>query len=98
MRKTEKFFLFIRELKHIKMEHSHLPKHIVFTVIEGQLYMEHSEVLTYLDLPRTTFNRMVEKLALLEEGDTTLYKNRKLLRAGWVYDFWKKVSERKWGR
>ncbi len=80
------------------MEHSHLPKHIIFTVIEGQLFMEHSEALTYLDLPRTTFNRMVKNLALLEDGDVNMYKNRKLLRAGFVYDFWKNVSAKKWGR
>lgn len=80
------------------MELTNLPKDLVFTLIEGKLYLEHSEACSFLNIPRTTFNRMVEKLALLEDEDFTTYKNRKLLRAGWVYDFWKKVSERKWGR
>lgn len=74
------------------MEINNLPKGVVFTLIEGILYMEHSEACEYLGIPRTTLNRMNEKLSLLREGDYTIYKNHKLLKAGWVYDFWKRVS------
>lgn len=90
--------LFIIEQTLIEMEHINLPKDLVFTLIEGQLYLEHSEALKYLGIPRTNFNRMVEKLSLLEADEVTTYKNRKLLKYGFVCDFWKRVSAKKWGR
>lgn len=74
------------------MEHFNLPKGLVFTVVNGQLFLEHSEALKYLDIPRTTFNRLVEKLSLINEEDVAFYKNRKLLKYGFVLDFWKRVS------
>lgn len=77
------------------MEHFNLPKDIVFTLVEGQLYLEHSEALKYLGLPRTTFNRLVEKLSLLKADEVTVYKNRKLLKYGFVLDFWKRVSSQR---
>jgi hypothetical protein len=79
-------------MKMNRMEFNNLPKGVVFTLVDGVLYMEHSEACEYLGIPRTTLNRMSAKLSLLREGDFTIYKNRKLLKAGWVYDFWKRVS------
>ncbi len=93
-----KFFLFISVPKHNKMENSELRKDLVFTVINGILYLEHTEALEFLGVPRTTFNRMLNNLSLLEEGDMTYFKNRKLLRADFIFGFWKLVSTRKWGR
>ncbi len=76
------------------MEHSHLPKHIIFTVIEGQLFMEHSEALTYLDLPRTTFNRMVKNLALLEDGDVICIRTENYFEQDLCMTFGKMFRQR----
>lgn len=79
------------------METNNRRKDLVYTIIEGQIYLEWSEALKILQSPRSTLLRVIEDLSLLKEDDYVIYKNRKLLREGWVMEFWKNVHHQKWG-
>lgn len=74
------------------MDNSKFRKDLVYTVIDGIFYLEHTEALKVLSMPRTSFKRVLDKLSLLDDSNFRIYKNRKLLEANWVFDFWKNLS------
>jgi hypothetical protein len=76
------------------MENSNFRKDVVYTVIEGKMYLEWSEAIAFLKMPRTSLMRTILKFNLLSENHVFMYKNRKLLEAQWVFDFWKNLSKR----
>jgi len=79
------------------MENTNHRKDVIYTVIQGEFYLEWSEALKVLKTPRTTLLRTIEDLELLEENDFVVYKNRKLLKEDWVFNFWRKVNSKRWG-
>jgi hypothetical protein len=78
------------------MENTNLRKDLVYTIVEGEIYLEWSELLKVISLPRTSLLRTIEKLSLLEDNDFIVYKNRKLIREEWAMSFWQSVSKKSW--
>lgn len=78
------------------MENNNRRKDLVYTVVQGEFYLEWSELLKVVSLPRTTLLRTIEKLSLLEDKDFITYKNRKLIKEEWVMNFWQSVSKKSW--
>jgi hypothetical protein len=74
------------------MENTYRRKDLVYTIYDGQIYLEWSEALKVLNLPRTSLLRTIDKLSLLHDNDFVIYKNRKLLKEDWVMNFWRNVS------
>jgi hypothetical protein len=74
------------------MENTNRRKDLVYTIYEDKIYLEWSEALKVLNLPRTSLLRTIEKLSLLQDNDFVIYKNRKLLKEEWVMNFWRNVS------
>lgn len=80
------------------MEDNIQKKELVFTLIEGVYYLEHTEILKFLHLNRTTFQRLCDKLGVIDESEIRFYKNRKLIDSQAIYDFWRRVSASTWGK
>lgn len=79
------------------MENNNLRNDLVYILYQGEIYMEWSEALKVLKVPRTSLLRTIEDLSLLTEDDYVMYKNRKLLREQWVLNFWRSVSAKRYG-
>ena len=78
------------------MENTNFRKDLVYTIVEGEIYLEWSELLKVVSLPRTTLLRTIEKLSLLQDNDFIVYKNRKLIKEEWAMNFWQSVSKKSW--
>lgn len=74
------------------METNNLRKDLVYTIYNGEIYLEWSELLKVVNLPRTSLLRTIEKLSLLNDSDCIKHKNRILIREQWVMNFWRNVS------
>lgn len=79
------------------MENNNLRTDLVYTIYEGKVFLEWSEALKVLKVPRTTLLRTIEDLSLLSNDDFVIYKNRKLLKEAWVMNFWRSVSSKRYG-
>ena len=67
-------------------------KDLVQVYYQGCFYLEWSEVCEVLGMPRTTVLRLVEKFDLLPPDQVFHYKNRKLVKTEWAFDFWKNLN------
>jgi hypothetical protein len=76
------------------MEGNESKKDIVQVYYIGEFYLEWTEVCDVIGLPRTTLLRMIKNLDILKEEDVFYYKNRKLIKRNWVFEFWKMVSQK----
>ncbi|HTO37599.1 MAG TPA: hypothetical protein VL021_04180 [Brumimicrobium sp.] len=76
------------------MERNKSEKQLVQVLVEGEFYLEWSEVCQVVGLARTTLLRTIDKFDLLGPSDVVQYKNRNLIRKDWAFGFWKEVSKK----
>lgn len=77
------------------MERNNSQKDLVQVYAEGQFYLEWTEVCEVVGLPRTTLQRTIDRFELLTPEDVFYYKNRKLIKRDWAFNFWRLLSEQK---
>ena len=77
------------------MERNNSQKDLVQVYAEGQFYLEWTEVCEVVGLPRTTLQRTIDRFELLTHEDVFYYKNRKLIKRDWAFNFWRLLSEQK---
>lgn len=70
-------------------------KDLVQIYAGGQFYLEWTEVCLVVGLPRTSLQRVIDKFNLLPPEDIYSYKNRKLIKRDWAFNFWRLLSEKK---
>lgn len=80
------------------MEGSSSEKDLIQVYYQGEFYLEWTEVCEVIGTPRTTVLRLVERYDLLPQDQVLHYKNRKLVKTQWAFDFWRNLTSNKRGQ